>query len=297
MKKPQWTTIGVAIFLTISVFIFARRVPDKKILAETHSESNGHDHGTDAEGTISIDSILTTIKKQLNPQQVASLAVMEEPFAPENAAIGGSGLRQLKLDAYHKLEHYWGDSIGFFPGYIWYKAESARLENSEKTLTFAAHLILNNLQEGHDPDPAMIKWKGLQARDLFERSLKINPDNDSSKVGLGACYLFGNIATAPMEGILMIRGVAERDSANVFAQMMLVKGSLMTGQVDKAIDRLNTVCRVQPDNMEALILLADLYERGNNKAAAIDCYRKSLSYIKRPDMRKMIEEKVAELSR
>ncbi len=76
----------------------------------------------------------------------------------------------------------------FFPPYAWYEAEAARLENSEKTLTFAAHLFLENLQQ--EENPALAKWKALQAKDLFERSLKINPDNDSAKVGLGACLSF-----------------------------------------------------------------------------------------------------------
>ena len=96
------------------------------------------------------------------------------------------------------------------------------------------------------------RWKALQAKDLFERSLKINPDNDSSKVGLGACYIFGNISATPMEGILKIREVVEKDSTNIYAQMMLGNGSLISGQYDKAITRLQTVDRLQPDNVEAI---------------------------------------------
>lgn len=297
MKKPQWITIGAAIFLTISIFIFARRVPANRAVAETHSADDGHDHGTMDAGTVSIDSLIGTIKKQLSPQQIATLSIMEGPVSGDGPAIGGKELVEQQLTAYHRLEHYWGDSIGFLPASIWYKAEAARLENSEKSLTFAAHLILNNLQEGRDPDPAMIKWKGLQAKDLFERSLKINPDNDSSKVGLGACYLFGNISPAPMEGILKIREVADRDSTNVYAQMTMVKGLLMTGQLDKAISRLSTVCQVDPDNVGALVLLADIYAQQNNKPAAIEYYRKSLIYIKHPNDRQMIEERIRELSK
>ena len=51
-----------------------------------------------------------------------------------------------------------------------------------------------------------------------------------SKVGLGACYLFGNISANPMEGIGKIREVVEKDSTNIYAQMILAKGSMMSGQ-------------------------------------------------------------------
>ena len=47
----------------------------------------------------------------------------------------------------------------------------------------------------------------------------------------------------------------------MYAQMMLAKGSLISGQYDKAISRLQTVNRLQPDNVEAILLLADIYER------------------------------------
>ena len=40
----------------------------------------------------------------------------------------------------------------------------------------------------------MQNWLATNAKDLFERALEVNPDNDSSKIGLGACYIFGNIS-------------------------------------------------------------------------------------------------------
>ncbi|MCH5689582.1 hypothetical protein LWM68_38345 [Niabella sp. W65] len=69
------------------------------------------------------------------------------------------------------------------------------MENSEKNLNFAGHLFLNNLQNVENGE--MAKWMALQAKDLFERSLKLNPDNDSAKVGLGSTYMFGGISNAP----------------------------------------------------------------------------------------------------
>ena len=183
----------------------------------------------------------------------------------------------------------------FFPPYAWYEAEAARLENSEKSLTFAARLFLEKLQQ--EDNPGLMKWEALQAKDLFERSLKINPDNDSSKVGLGACYLFGNISSNPMEGIAKIREVIEKDSTNIYAQITLAKGSLISGQLDKAINRLQTVNRLRPDNIEAILMLAEVYERKGDKKIAADWYKKSLQYINRPDVRTEIEKRITELGK
>lgn len=282
MKKPQWFTIVIAVFLTGIIFVFARTVPKKKV---TPIQNNSANAGI-ATG-ISTDTILLMAKQQLSADQQKKLAMLEN-------SISRGDVKNQQLKVYHQLAHFWKDSIGFFHPYAWYEAEGARLENSEKTLTFAARLFLDYLQQEQSPE--FRQWEALQAKDLFERSLKINPDNDSAKVGLGACYLFGNISAAPMQGITKIREVVEKDSTNVYAQMMLVKGSLLSGQFNKAITRLNIVYRLQPDNIEAIWMLADTYERSGDKKQAVEWYRKSLPYINhRPDAKAEIEKRIADL--
>ncbi len=273
--------------LVAAIYSFGKTVPPKKnVVTEQHSEDDGHDHGT-AE-TVSIDSILLLSKRRISPEQALRLNVLENTVSRGN-------VKDQQLKVYHQLSHFWKDSANIFEPYAWYEAETARLENSEKTLTFAARLFLENLQR--ESDPGLRKWKALQAKDLFERSLKLNPDNDSAKVGLGACYLFGNISPAPMEGIAKIREVTEKDSTNVYAQMMLAKGSVMSGQFDKAISRLQTVNKLQPDEMEAMLMLADIYERTGDKKNAVLWYQKTLDYIRFPEARVEIEKRIAELKK
>ncbi len=287
MKKPQWITIGIAVLLVISIFLFGRTVPVKKAATITeHSEDDGHDHGIKT--GISIDSILTIAKKQLSAEQVTRLSMLEN-------SISRGDVKDQQIKVYHQLSHFWGDSMRFFPPYAWYEAEAARLENSEKSLTFAAHLFLENLQ--HEENSELMRWEAMQAKDLFERSLKINPDNDSTKVGLGACYLFGNISSNPMEGISKIMEVVQKDSSNVYAQITLIKGSLISGQIDKAVSRLETVNRLHPENLEAILMLAEVHERKGDKIVAAGWYTKSLEYIKRPDARAEIEKRIAELKK
>lgn len=285
MKKPQWITIAVALVAVIIIFFFGRTVPEKKQqVAETHSEDDGHDHGSSSD--LTIDSILLIAKKQLNSEQVTRINMLEN-------SISRGDVKDQQIKVYHQLSHFWGDSMRLFPPYAWYEAEAARLENSEKSLTFAAHLFLENLQ--HESNPKLIKWKAMQAKDLFERSLKINPDNDSARVGLGACYLFGNISPNPMEGIAKIREVVDKDSTNAYAQLTLVRGLIMSGQMSKAIDRLKLVNQIHPSNIEAILLLAEVNERKGDKAEAIEWYRKSLQYIPRQDVREEIEKRISNL--
>lgn len=250
-----------------------------------HSPDDGHDHGTIEPG-ITIDTFLTLAKKNLSAEQVVRINTLEN-------SISRGDVKDQQLHIYHQLARFWYDSANSFEPYAWYEAEAARLDNSEKSLTFAARLFLENLQ--NDGVAERKQWKALQAKDLFERSLKINPDNDSAKVGLGACYLFGGISATPMEGILKIKEVADKDSTNIYAQMMLVQGSILSGQYDKAIVRLQTVSRLQPSNLEAVLMLADLYERTGEKANAVTWYRKSLPLVMQPEVRREISKRIEDL--
>jgi tetratricopeptide (TPR) repeat protein len=283
VKKPQWITVGTAIFLVAIIYFFGRTTPYKRPSLTT---AGNHVH-SDATGNLT-DTILNMAKRQISPEQVIRITTLEK-------SISRGAVKNQQLDIYHQLAHFWGDSAGIFLPYAWYEAEAARLENSEKTLTFAARLFLDNLQ-GEQND-SFRRWEALQAKDLFERSLRINPENDSAKAGLGACYLFGNISASPMEGIAKIREVVEKDSTNIYAQMLLVKGSLVSGQLDKAVNRLYTVNRIQPDNVEAILMLADVAERTGDKANAVKWYQSSLRLINRPEIKKEIEKRIAELKK
>ena len=280
MNKAQWITIGVGVLIAAALFLFGRTGPYKSGIAKNFQSS--------PQSELTTDSILFHAKEILNPTQIQWMNDLEQ------SVIRGD-VKKQKLDVFHQLAHFWKDSARIFEPYAWYEAEAARLENSEKSLTFAAHLILENLR--NEESDQLKRWKALQAKDLFERSLRINDKNDSTIVGLGACYIFGNIAENPMEGILKVRQVVEKDSTNIYAQMVLGHGSLMSGQYDRAIDRFEKVLTLQPVNLEAILLMAEVFERKEDKANAIKWYSKALPLAPNPAMRSALEKRINELKK
>jgi tetratricopeptide (TPR) repeat protein len=275
VQKPQWITLAVAIILVAGIYKFGKLTPAKKAgMVQTT------DPGEIAEGQpVTIETFLTSARKQLSPEQLIRINMLEH-------SISRGDVKEQQIKVYHQLSSFWADSINLFEPYAWYMGEAARLENSEKNLTFAARLFLDRLQG--DSVEERKKWNALQAKDLFERSLVVNPDNDSSKVGLGACYLFGNISANPMAGILKIRQVVEKDSNNIYAQLTLAKGSIISGQYEKAVSRLLTVNRLDKGNMDAILTLADIYSNMGDAQNAISWYQKSLPYIHRQDSDTML---------
>ena len=287
LKRPQYITILAGLVLTAGIYFFFRITPKTSAAVPTGQHGPGDGHNHDAESSaVTIDTILILAKKQLNPDQVVRLNTLEN-------SISRGNVNEQQLHVYHQLARFWADSAHIFEPYAWYMAEAARLENSEKNLTFAAQLFLNNLQ--NDETEQRRRWKALQAKDLFERSLIINPANDSAKIGLGACYLFGNFSDAPMQGIAKILEVVDRDSTNVYGQMTLAKGSLISGQYEKAVSRLETVNRLKPRDIDVLLLLADTNERLGRKPEAIAWYAQCLQAAKEPELKNAIIKRVAEL--
>ena len=275
--------------LTAVIFVFGRTIPLKSEKNVTKVEEGNHSH--EDKSNITVDTLLGLAKQQLRSDQLGKIENLEQKL--EQQEHSQTPDKEEKLHLYHQLARFWADSAGIFEPYAWYRAEAARLENSEKNLTFAARLFLENLQQ--DEVGRRKQWKALQAKDLFERVLKLNPSNDSAKIGLGASYLFGNIAANPMEGIIKIREVVEKDSTNVYGQMMLVKGSVFSGQYDKAIGRLETVLRIKPDDLEATLLLAELYERTGEKSKAVNWYQKSLELTDDAELKSVVSRRIEEL--
>lgn len=213
----------------------------------------------------------------------------------ETAVVRGN-VKEQQIKVYYQLANFWKDSAQSFLPAAYYTGEAAKLENLEKNLTFAAHLYLDNIRVQSDAE--LKSWMAEQAKGLLEQALKLNPASDSLKVGLGSCYIFADMHGAnPMEGITMIREVADRDPHNVYAQMMLGIGGAMTGQFDKAIERFRKVIEHQPNNLEARLNLAEVYEQKGDKASAIEWYQKSKTLIQNPEINQEIEARIQQLKK
>ena len=278
LKKQQWIVVITAAVLLLVVFSLGQFTPP-------HKDHEDHGQAATPPNSFDINTFLLEQKKGLKPSQSAYLTSLED------AISRGDLVTQKKLN-FQLLSDFWRDSARSFIPYIYYLSEKAKLENSEKNLNFAAHSMLEELRG--TSDAGLKSWMANQANDLFSRSLKLDPKNDSTLIGWGSTYFFG-ASGAPMEGIMKIREVAERDPKNVFAQFMLGYGGMVSGQTDKAIERFKKVFELDPSNTEAIFLLAELYEKSGNKKEAIVWYERGLKDVKNPELIKALEEKIKSL--
>lgn len=277
LKKQQWIAVAIGAVLLFGIYTFGKFTPPH----EDHAPHAGPDEAESFE----INAFINDLKKDLSPTQSAYLTTLED-------ALTRGDLVKQRIDNFHALSDFWRDSAKSYLPFIYYTAEKAKLENSEKNLNFAAHSMLEELRGISDVE--LKTWMANQANDLFNRSLKINPNNDSTIIGLGSTYFFG-VSGSPMEGILKIRAISDKNPNNVFAQFMLGYGGLVSGQTEKATERFKKVIKLDPTNTEAIFLLAELYEKAGDKKSAIEWYQKGLKDVKNPELINALNEKIASL--
>lgn len=283
MKKQQVIVALSGIVILVIFYFFGNTVPQsKKSTSAAIPENSGQ--------SIDIKTILNAEKTKLNASKLAVVNRLE------NAVVRGD-IKNQQIEADRQLADFWKDSVeNGFLAYSYYTSEAAKLENSEKSLTFAAQLFLNNLR-GQD-NPGLKNWMSAESRDLFERAETLNPYNDSTKIGLGATYIFGSTGENPadvMKGIQTILEVTRRDSLNMYAQLMLGLGGIESGQYDKAIQRLLKVVHFDPGNMEAILSLGEAYEKTGDNVSAKRWYTVAKKMTNNHELIEAINERLGSL--
>ncbi|MBK7308389.1 MAG: tetratricopeptide repeat protein [Chitinophagaceae bacterium] len=278
MPKKQLIIAVTGLALVIILFKFGNTIaPKSKVEAPVAKAVKSFD----------ILQFISEEKKHLSASQLINLSKLE------NSVTRGD-VNSQSITANTLLANFWKDSVKSFEPYAYYLSEAAKLDKSEKNLTFAAQLILNNLRA--EQDEAKLNWKTAQAIALFEKAIELNPDNDDLKVGLGSCYIFGKgRAGGPeetMKGIQQLLSVVRKDSNNMKAHMMLGVGGFVSGQYDKAIERLQKVIKAQPDNIEAVAFLADAYAAKGDKAEAIKWYTISKRLVNDSHYSQEVDERI-----
>ena len=281
MKKQQYILLAAGILVIASLLIFGKTVATKNAVSVTDKITNSHP------AKFNFDTYLVSAKQKLSIVQQNFLNSLEN-------SVKRGDVKDQQIKAYNQLANFWKDSTHEHDLYYFYTSETAKLVNSEKNLTFAAQLILIDLR--NEQDIPKRGWKSEQAITLFERAIELNPTNDSLKVGLGSCYVFGKgmagDAQETMKGIQQLLQVVKNDSLNMQAQLALGIGGVISTQYDKAVDRLQNVIKHEPTNIEAISWLADAYAGKGDKLNALKWYGISKRIINNPAYSKEVDERI-----
>ena len=280
--KKQYILAGAGIITVLLLFFLGRTVEIKKPKAGSPPVAEVQ--------LFDIQHFIEDSKQKLTPGQAIEVSKLENGITR-----GDVGAQQIQ--AYTSLANFWKDTARLVEPYLFYLSRAAKLDNSEKNLTFAAQLFLELLRG--EQDISKLNWETTEAIALFESAIKLNPGNDDLRIGLGSCYIYGKGRNGnpeqTMKGIQEILAVARRDSNNMKAQLVLGVGGLVSGQFDKSIERFQKVVNKEPGNLEAVAYLADAYAAKGNKDEAIKWYLLSKRLANDPHYSEEVDKRIKTL--
>ncbi len=89
--------------------------------------------------------------------------------------------------------------------------------------------------------------------------------------------------------------MVERDPGNMYGQFILGLGGIKSGQFNKAIERFKIVIEKQPDNVEAMLNLAESYDQQGDKSNAVKWYERVRTKIPNPEAQKELDARIKTL--
>ncbi len=234
MTRVRIILFSIAILATIGIYLLPQYVvEDKKekvALSEPlESEENHGQVGQDIPENL--QATINTYKElMLNSESLEKSAIFADSLAEafKNGFFFDSAAHYLGLAAREikSLEAYKKAGDAYFEAFNFAVSESKR----------------NTL--------------GIQAREFYQMVLDSNPKDLDAKANLAVTYV---TSAAPMQGIMILRGILEEDPSHELALFNLGLLSITSGQFENAVGRFTTLLENHPDNQEARLYLGYCY--------------------------------------
>jgi predicted Zn-dependent protease len=275
MQKSQVLLVGTAVALLVVLLAFGRTLPrpDKNAMPTVTRPMGGN--GQEVK-PISFSELLASAKQKVPAEKLLLINSWE------NKVVRGD-VKNQQIAAYKQLYSAW-DSLNQLPVAAYYLGQAAKLENSEKSLTFAANLFLEHLQ--HAQEPGVMKWEAQEAITLLDQAITLNPGNDSLKIKQALVYM--NTGD-PMVGVQKLRALVAEHPDNIEAQVTLANLAITSGQYDKAIERMEALLQTHPDEAKAYFVLAEAYRGKGDVKKAVTLFQKCKELLKDPELKAEID--------
>lgn len=250
---------------------------------QEHYEGDGHDH-SDPNHThepvkaADFNTLLAAAKKRLPPTVVDQITLLEN-------SITRGDLGQQKMVLYDSLGRIWNQNKNKKMA-AYYIGESGKLENSEKKLNFAAHLVYEEIKE--EPDPSIRQWLAELGSSFFDKALAINPSNEETIIESALFYIEGT--NEPMKGVGQLLALVEKDPNNIPANTVLARMAMKSGQFDKAIERADKLIAINSKLLEPYLIKADALRSQDKKTEAISVLEASKTVVNNADYDKDVDE-------
>jgi tetratricopeptide (TPR) repeat protein len=274
-KHLQLLIVGAALIISGIIYTMPSQVNFK-------SEDNNDTNKSKA-NAFSDEQVLNQAKSLLDSNQTKKLAFFE-------SALKNNGEKDTAL--LDQLGRFWDQAGVPAASAIWFEKKSMILK-SEQGYLDAAYRYFDAFKSTEDS--VFKNMMVTKAMANYQLVLDLNPSNLNAKTDLGVCYAEGS--SEPMKGILLLREVVTADPNHEMAQFNLAMLSVKSGQLDKAIDRLNTVLKINPKRIDVYFYLGQVYASKGDKAKAIENLNSFVKKTEDPNAAAEVKKMITELEK
>ncbi len=146
----------------------------------------------------------------------------------------------MEINKYDSAAYYaamYAEELNQLP--LWQKAGDAYFE----AFTFAL-------------DKPKIDFLGGKAREIYQKILEEQPDNYDVQHNVAMTYVS---SSSPMQGIMMLRDILEKDPDNQRTLMSMGRMSIQTNQFENGVERFESYVRYYPQDIEGNFFLGVCY--------------------------------------
>lgn len=275
MSRNQIIAVSACVALLIAIYFFGNY---KKPVTEGPAGPMGNGHAQPQKqaqpDALDIEAYIAGVKGSAEPR-TQKLIDSAEKTQQYNVLIEG----YKKMDKPLAVAYY--------------VVKEAEKENTVKQYVVAGDFNAVLMQSA--PDEKSRKYLGGNVIDCYKNAVGLDSANTDNRIRLAGAYM--EEGGQPMNGVLMLLDIVKKDSTNVNAQLMLGRFGLISGQIDKAIARFEKVLYLQPQNSEALFMLAEAYSDQGNKQKAIELLERCKKTVKDPATKKDIEKAIESIKK
>jgi len=271
VKSSQLILVALCAAITAGLFFFGNtKTPSKATTDETTPISRAE---------VSLEDSISLFKNKLGKEELATLDSLETDLKlAEKASLG-------KKEPLLALANFW-EKHQALPPSSYYFTEHAKQVDDAKSWKEAS--IRNYLAFQAAQDTLWRPYFADQAIASLEKTLSFAPSDLDSKIQLADCLIEGKNQVMP--GVLLLREVVEADPKNVPANIQLGRLSIMSGQFDKAKNRLLTVLETEPENTEALYFLGETHVALGESDEAIAVFKKCATLVDDPRFKRELDK-------
>lgn len=251
----QWLLVGLAILIPVALFFLVRTTPKVKKGATAPEEQEA----------VNINILMNEAREALDTSELRFLTELESRLAAAEDI-------PAEIQLYKLISRTWNESKRYVIG-GYYAEKVAELEATGEAWSIAGTTYGMGFQTSTDMPTK--RFAATQAISAFQEAQKLEPDTLVHKINEALMEV--ELASAdptvmPMQAILKLRDLADKNPDNARAQMSMGRLSMRSGQFEKAVPRFEQVVALNETQeldqrlvLEAHYALADCYKMLENK--------------------------------